>query len=282
MVKHQTFCHSIASSTHRAVVAAARNTAMKIVGLTGGIACGKSTVSAWLRRREIAVVDLDEIVRRLQKPRTRVVYELGRSFPGVVDADGCLDRGKLGSLIFNDAAQRRKLNVLMRGHILRAMGLELLGHFLAGTRLVVLDAPLLFETAGLSSICASYVVVGTSSDQQLARLVERDGCDEAAAKAKINAQMPLAAKLQRAHVPVMNLGTVGELEDQLERTVAPALWRRANLWWFLSLPGLFVLWVLVFRGAFLYMLATCLASEEMKCFTDFLDGADADPEPGEA
>ena len=103
---------------------------MKIVGLTGGIACGKSTVSAWLRRREIAVVDLDEIVRRLQKPRTRVVYELGRSFPGVVDADGCLDRGKLGSLIFNDAAQRRKLNVLMRGHILRAMGLELLGHFL--------------------------------------------------------------------------------------------------------------------------------------------------------
>ncbi|KAH8065514.1 dephospho-CoA kinase [Aureococcus anophagefferens] len=218
---------------------------MKIVGLTGGIACGKSTL------------------------------------PGVVDADGCLDRGKLGSLIFNDAAQRRKLNVLMRGHILRAMGLELLGHFLAGTRLVVLDAPLLFETAGLSSICASYVVVGTSSDQQLARLVERDGCDEAAEGEDQRADA-LAAKLQRAHVPVMNLGTVGELEDQLERTVAPALWRRANLWWFLSLPGLFVLWVLVFRGAFLYMLATCLASEEMKCFTDFLDGADANPEPGEA
>ena len=244
--------------------------AMKLVGLTGGIACGKSTVSDWLQRHDVPVVDLDKIVRQLQAPRTAVVYELGRHFAGVVTAEGCLDRAKLGGLIFSDASQRQLLNRVMLKHILRAMCLELLWHFCRGTAVVVLDAPLLFETKGLARICAMYVVVGTSSEKQLERLVKRDGCTEAAALEKIHAQMPLASKLERAHVPIMNLGSVEDLEAHLDAVVAPKLWARAGLWWFLSLRGLAVVAVALYNAAsiklFFAALPACAAARDLSCF----------------
>jgi len=95
---------------------------MKLIGLTGGIACGKSAVSKWLVSQDVAVLDLDALVHYLQRPGSKVVAELGAAFPGVV-ADGALDRDALGTRIFDDAAERKRLDRLMRPHIKRALHL---------------------------------------------------------------------------------------------------------------------------------------------------------------
>mmetsp|Transcript_16990 Transcript_16990/g.68521 ORF Transcript_16990/g.68521 Transcript_16990/m.68521 type:complete len:234 (+) Transcript_16990:89-790(+) len=219
----------------------------KLVGLTGGIATGKSTVSRWLVEHGIAVLDLDALVRALQSPGSPVVVKIARAFPGTVDArTGALDREALGAAVFGDAAKRRVLNDLMRLPIQRALFLALARHWAVGTRLVVLDAPLLYESR-LDALCAVVVVVGAPADVQLARLLERDAkLTPRAAKERIAAQMPLAEKVRRADVVLDNAGDRAALEHQIEHKALPRLRSRLWVWWLASLPGAVTLAVVGF------------------------------------
>ena len=130
-----------------------------VVGLTGGIASGKSTVSSLLVSHGIPVIDADALAREVVSPGTRglarVVSEFG---PEVLRADGALDRARLGTIIFNDAAKRRRLNDIVHPAVRRAMVWGVLKCWVTGKRVCVLDVPLLIET-GMARWMGAVVVV---------------------------------------------------------------------------------------------------------------------------
>ena len=222
---------------------------MLLVGLTGGIATGKSTVTAWFRTKNVAVIDCDQLVHDLQKPGTRCTRALDRAFPGVVK-NGALDRAALGAAIFGDAAKRRKLDAVMRPFIAQALVQAIGFHFSMGTSLVILDAPLLFEFK-LDKICALTMVVAAAPETQLKRVMARDNIDDEAAKKRIAAQMPLALKLDRCDVALQNDTSKVALHALLEAGVLPRLRKRARRRYFASLPGFIFVAVLIYTFSYL-------------------------------
>ena len=189
---------------------------MKIIGLTGGIACGKSTVVSSLRRAGLPVIDMDSVAHRVHTDaavRRRIVAAFGA---GVLGADGETDRKKLGDVIFSDDDKRRTLNRIMQAPLARALFRAVLWHFAVGTPVVVLDAPLLFEVKALRSICAKVLVVHVSADVQIERLMARDKDGQADAERRIAAQMPLAQKVAMADIVVDNDGSEEALRARVE------------------------------------------------------------------
>jgi dephospho-CoA kinase len=118
-----------------------------VVGLTGGIATGKSTVSSALRAAGLPLVDADVLAREAVAPGTRALARIAATFgPGVLRADGTLDRPALGKIVFDDAQARVRLNAIVHPAVRRAMLRAVLGHWWAGERVCVLDVPLLVES----------------------------------------------------------------------------------------------------------------------------------------
>ena len=233
---------------------------MKIVGLTGGIACGKSAVSTLLRdTHSLPLVDADLIAKEALDDGAPAYHKVVAAFgQGILEpaaaaaADGDrpvdlsgaaagrpIDRKKLGEIVFNDVALRRKLNGIVSGYIARGMGWEVLKHFALGTPVIVLDVPLLYET-GANRACSEVVVVSVTPATQLARLTKRDTSTEQEASARINSQMPLADKVERADIVVDNDGSEEALAQRVA-SLAPRLVRRTSpLQWLCSGPVLFV------------------------------------------
>jgi dephospho-CoA kinase len=199
-----------------------------VVGLTGGIACGKSTVSSRLRDR-VPIIDLDELARRVLlsgRPAYRKV--VARFGSDVLLPDETIDREKLGAIVFADRQARRALNGATHWSILWELLSDLARHAAAGAPLVVLDAPLLFESK-LDLLCGTTVVVHTSRETQLARLQRRDGHAPDEAERRIAAQMPLHLKMARAEHLVDNDGDLSATNARIE-TLATALEHRQAAW----------------------------------------------------
>jgi dephospho-CoA kinase len=190
-----------------------------LVGLTGGIGTGKSTVARLLRARGAVVVDADELARRALDPgtpgRDRVAEQWG---DGVLLADGSVDREALASRVFDDAEARRTLESIVHPEVMRLIREEVARH--RGTDdVVVLDVPLLFET-GMDGVCDVTVVVAATEEEQVTRLTSDRGMAEEQVRARIAAQMPLERKEARADVVVRNDGSPDELAGRVE-----TLWR---------------------------------------------------------
>ena len=179
---------------------------MIIVGLTGGIATGKSTVSEILGRfEEVTVVDADLIAREVVEPGepalTRIISQFGTS---VLCSDGQLDRKALGDVIFRDPISRMELNRITHPYIRRRMLWQTLIAFLKGRQYVVLDSPLLFESGKLYSYLNACVVVYCEEDTQRQRLMERNQLSEKEANERIGSQMPLKVKCKMADFVINN------------------------------------------------------------------------------
>ncbi|KAF7204294.1 dephospho-CoA kinase domain-containing protein [Nothobranchius furzeri] len=189
---------------------------MYLVGLTGGIASGKSTVSSMLRELGCPVIDADVVARKVVEPHTpaysRIVYHFG---PEILLENGEIDRQKLGQLIFADEEKRRLLNSITHPEIHKAMLKEILFFFLRGYRYVVLDVPLLFETRRLTKFLTHTVVVYCDPATQLQRLVQRDGLTQEQAKQRVAAQMPLNEKRGLASHVIENSGGREETHRQV-------------------------------------------------------------------
>jgi len=190
---------------------------MFLVGVTGGIASGKSTVSNILRTEcGCEVIDADRISREIFQPGEtaykNVVAEFGT---GILDENKEINRSALGALIFNDASLRKKLNSITHREIQFKMLLRVLKAFCLGSRFVVLDIPLLIETKTLLPFLKHVVVVYTKSSSQKTRLMQRDGFDEEQALARINAQMAIDKKLSYATKVIDNNGSVKKTNDQV-------------------------------------------------------------------
>lgn len=178
---------------------------MFLVGLTGGIGSGKSTVAAMLRSMDVQVIDADQIARDVVQPGTRAWNKIRRHFgDGILLDDGQMNRSLLGQVIFGDAEKRALLNSITHPEIYRSIMWKCLWLLLAGHQFVVLDLPLLYETKAMLPYMTKVVVVHCTREQQLQRVMARDGYNAQEAERRIQAQLPLEEKCARAHFVVDN------------------------------------------------------------------------------
>lgn len=191
---------------------------MRIIGLTGGIACGKSTVSNVLKDCGARIVDADAIAHELSRPNQPIFHVYVELFgPEIVTPEGTLDRAEIARRVFSDTVLRDKMNARVHPIIRAAAEDRLDAAHMDGTAVVVLDVPLLFE-AGWDALTNDTWVVALPPEEQLARLLARDHTmDEAEARARIAAQMPLAEKCMRADVVIDNSGTREETKERVEK-----------------------------------------------------------------
>ncbi len=199
---------------------------MILVGLTGGIGSGKSTVSAALAARGAVIVDADQVVRDVQQPGSPVLAKLAERFGAqVIAADGSLDRPALAAIAFADPDALKDLNGIVHPAVGAEMNRQVMQH-VASERVVVLDIPLLTENPreGLQG----KIVVDVPVETQVDRLVRFRGFDEADARARISRQATREQRLEGAGFVVDNSGDTAALAPQIER-----LWR-----WLQSLPQL--------------------------------------------
>ena len=189
------------------------------VGLTGGIASGKSTVSAMLRDRSIPVLAADPLGHKLMEPGQSAYDEVVREFgTGILSEDGKVDRGKLGTIVFADAAKRARLNWILHPKIMEAIRqwFKSLDHP-AGPEFAVMEAALIYE-ANVQRDVNRVVVCWCTPEQQLERLLVR-GLAEEQARRRIGAQMPVDEKKKLADLVVDCSGTMDETRQQVDGVI---------------------------------------------------------------
>ena len=193
---------------------------MKLIGLTGGVGSGKSTVSDMLKELGAEVIDADEATHAVYEPGSpgfdAVVREFGEAY---LDA-GRIDRKRLGELVFKDAAARLRLNAIVHPLVREWMAQRTAEAVERGADVAVQDVPLLFEN-GLERLFSSVVLVYVPEEVQVERLVSGRGFTPEHARAVIAAQMPIEEKRGRAHHVINNSGTRDETKAQVR-----AVWKQ--------------------------------------------------------
>jgi dephospho-CoA kinase len=183
---------------------------LRLIGLTGGIGSGKSTVARLISDRGIPVIDADQLAREVSRPGSAALTEIAAAWPDVIAPDGQLDRRKLGALVFQDPAARARLEAIMHPRIValsnqRAAELAQSGHPVA-----FYEASLLVET-GRHRNLDGLVVVDAPLHSRITRVVERDGVTEAQVRARIGAQLPMEDKRRAATTIIDNDGDLTAL-----------------------------------------------------------------------
>jgi dephospho-CoA kinase len=192
-----------------------------IIGLTGNIACGKSTVLRRLAELGAEVIDADLVVHALMEPGQPVWAAVRDGFgPGVIAPDGRIDRRALAAIVFSDPAELLRLEEMSHPEVRIRIMAQVADAAQRGIRTIMIDAIKLFE-GGLADHCDEVWVVTCDPAQQLARLMARNGFDEAEARRRIAAQPPQSEKVDRADVVIDNSGTPEET-----RTKVDAAWRQ--------------------------------------------------------
>jgi dephospho-CoA kinase len=197
----------------------------RILGLTGGIASGKSTASARFAELGVPIVDADKLAREVVEKGTDGLAEIVKVFgPEVLDAEGALDRKKLGAIVFDDADLRHRLEQITHPRIAALSMQRMAAIATSGAPYGLYEAALLVEK-GTHRAMNGLVVVAASPEVQLARVMKRDGLDEAAARARLAAQMPLADKVAAATWVIWNDGDLDALRarvDEVHRQILEA------------------------------------------------------------
>lgn len=197
---------------------------VKIIGVTGGIASGKSLVSDYLTARGFPIVDADIVAREVVAPQSMGLKRVAAAFGSqIINTEGRLNRKQLGKIVFADGAQLKVLNDILQPLIRKQIEQELQHLIDQGHENIFLVAPLLFEQ-NYQSMCDEIMVVAVSHEEQLQRLMNRDHLDEQQARARIAAQWPLSRKIALADIVINNDGTVAQtqaqLADWIKRTIA--------------------------------------------------------------
>jgi dephospho-CoA kinase len=195
-----------------------------IVGLTGGIASGKSTVSRMLLALGAVIIDADLIAREVVAPGQPTLEAIRDSFgQNIILEDGSLDRQKLGAVIFNDGQARTKLNLIIHPAIRKRMTELKEEAIVKGEELIVLDIPLLFESE-LHYMVEKILVVYVPEHIQKKRLMSRDQIAENEAMSRIRSQMSIEQKKNKGHAFIDNSGSYEETQEQLALIIKQ--WKR--------------------------------------------------------
>lgn len=199
---------------------------MQLIGLTGGVASGKSTAAMYLEGRGIPVIDADRLAREALSPGQAAYHRVCRRFPAAVGANGVLDRARLAELVFSDRSARRALEAIIHPVVRWRMALLIGWHWLRGCARVVLDVPLLFETR-MDRWVSFSVLITASPATQLARLARREGWSPEHCRARIASQMTPEERIRRADIVIANdADDRAALHAQLEHLVVGG--RRPN------------------------------------------------------
>ncbi|QTD41448.1 dephospho-CoA kinase [Sporosarcina sp. Te-1] len=187
-----------------------------IIGLTGSIASGKSTVARMLAEKGYPIVDADEISRQVVEPGSPVLDQIIEAFgDAVVLETGQLNRGKLGDLIFNNIEKRQKLNGIIHPAVRKEMLRQKEEWMAKGASTVIMDIPLLFESR-LQPFVERILVVSVEKELQKSRLMARNGFSEEEAESRIASQLPMEVKERGADAVIDNNGTLEATEQQLD------------------------------------------------------------------
>lgn len=196
---------------------------MFVIGLTGGIASGKSTVARYLQQRKVALLDADAIAHELSQQGKPIwkgfVEHFGRE---VLSKENAIQRNKIGRIVFSDARERQWLDHMTHPLIQEEIFKRLELYRQEGQPFVVLDIPLLFETGWDKFVNAVWVVY-VDEATQLRRLQERDGFDEIASRRRIASQMSLEVKKGKADVVIDNRGLPETMIQQVDLALKPYL-----------------------------------------------------------
>jgi dephospho-CoA kinase len=204
----------------------------RTIGLSGGIGSGKSTVARMFAAEGAVVIDADAIVHELQAPGTPLCAEIAAAFPGVLDAQGALDRAALGAIVFRDPEARRRLEAIVHPKVGAEFARRVAAAREAGARVLVLDIPLLFEgrRAGTGSAARMHfdatVLVYAPEALQVERQVSRDGASREEALHRVRAQLPIEEKKALADIVIDNSGspeeTLRQVREVFRRVLAAA------------------------------------------------------------
>jgi dephospho-CoA kinase len=188
---------------------------MIVIGLTGGIASGKSTVSKMIQDFGIPVIDADVYAKEVVEPGEEAYRKIVSHFgERILHSDGTVDRKQLGSIIFNDENERKVLNGIVHPAVRNRMDGEKARYRGEGREAVVLDIPLLYES-GLTETVNKILLVYVKEAVQLKRLRERDGSKEDEALSRIRSQIPLEKKKKMADAVIDNNGVLADTRSQL-------------------------------------------------------------------
>ncbi|WLR56103.1 dephospho-CoA kinase [Mesobacillus subterraneus] len=186
-----------------------------VIGLTGGIASGKSTISAMFTDMGITVVDADIEARLAVEPGETAYIEIVSHFgTGILEENGAINRAKLGEIIFNNEEKRMLLNSIVHPAVRERMALKRAKAEEANEKAVVLDIPLLFESK-LTGLVEKIIVVYVDEQTQLERLMKRNRFSEEEATSRIKSQMPLKDKVSLADAVIDNSGSIEQSKQQL-------------------------------------------------------------------
>ncbi|MHB8946526.1 MAG: dephospho-CoA kinase [Bacillota bacterium] len=193
---------------------------MTTIGLTGGIASGKSTVSSILRNLGAVVIDADAVSKRVTRPGTAAWRELVDAFgEDIINPDRTINRRKLGGKAFDDPEALKRLNAITHPRIIGAIKREMARAMKSG-RVVVIDAPLLIE-AGMTDLVDQVWVVSVDKETQVSRLMARDHFSQHEAESRMRAQLPLDVKKKYADRLIDNSGSFEQTKAAIE-----ALWKQ--------------------------------------------------------
>lgn len=188
-----------------------------IIGLTGSIASGKSTVSNMLKVLGYPIIDADIVARIVVEKGTKTLETITEVFgQEVISVDGSLNREKLGEIIFSTPSKRKQLNDIMHPAIRTEMLRQKEEFITEGHPTIIMDIPLLFESR-LQSYVDKILVVTVTEETQLARLMARNNFSLEEAKARIQSQLPLSVKEKEADAVIYNNGTREYTEEQLKK-----------------------------------------------------------------
>ena len=193
----------------------------KIIGLTGGIATGKSTVTKILKELGYVVIDADKIAREVVEPYKPAYLDIVKEFgKEILDENKQIDRKKLAEIIFKDVQKRRKLNQIVHPRVIQEM-LNKIKQFCDENKIIFLDIPLLIEEKSILEKQGlkfdEIWLVYADEENQLSRLIKRDKLDIESALNRISAQMPITEKLKIVDVVIDNNRGISELKDQIRK-----------------------------------------------------------------
>ncbi|KAL6626196.1 hypothetical protein ACP70R_029922 [Stipagrostis hirtigluma subsp. patula] len=202
---------------------------MRLVGLTGGIASGKSTVSNLFKDAGVPIVDADIVARDVVRKGTGGWKKIVKAFGNdILSESGEIDRARLGQIVFSDPSKRQLLNRLLAPHISSGILWEIAKLWMKGCKVIVLDIPLLFETK-MDRWTNPVIVVWVDPETQIERLMSRDECSEEQARNRINSQLALDWKKSEANIVINNSGSLDDTKEQFQEVMrkvsAPLTWK---------------------------------------------------------
>ena len=198
---------------------------MKVIGLTGNIASGKSVIASMFEKLGARVIDVDDIARKIVEPEQTAWKEIVGVFgKDILNPDKTINRKSLGDVIFNDEEKRTILNDITHPRIVAVVRDKVKEYRNQNAELTLIEAALIVEKGGLKDLIDKLIVVIVDEESQLERLTARDGLSKEEAISRINSQMPVEEKVQYADYIIDNSGALEQTLKQVER-----LWRELTI-----------------------------------------------------